>query len=64
MIKIMFQLTNEEAVTLQNALYRVGEETAAYGVKFGGREEGEWLLMLGDLVKSQRRSQQKFDLGG
>ena len=62
-VEIRFVLTPEEAVTLQNALYRVGEETATYGTKFGGSEEGEWLVFLGDLVKGQRRSQLNLEGG-
>ena len=67
MVEISFQLTEEEAVALENALYRRGNEDREFGETTGDKEIeglGHWLMLLSDLVSLQSHSQQKFDLKG
>ena len=67
MIKIWFQLTEKEALTLETAIYRRGREDLQHGTATGDgtiTNRGSWLLRMGDMLKGQRRSQQKFDLEG
>ena len=66
MIQIGFQLTEKEAVTLEAALYRRGREDLRHGTATGDvtiTNRGSWLLRMGDLLKGQRRSQQKLEGG-